>query len=94
MLWDELVREVPSEPNYRINLAVTNSNLGYVLVAQGRIKEAREEINRSSSLVEVLAASPLPQTTRALVDGLRDFLRNTEFGLLLGQGRCALPGAE
>ncbi len=46
VLWEALVREVPSEPDYRINLAVTRKNLGCMLIAQGRDKEAEEELNR------------------------------------------------
>jgi tetratricopeptide (TPR) repeat protein len=56
-LWESLVREVPSEPEYRINLMAAHLNLGSLLLSGRLLEEAREEFIRCSQQID----SPIPR---------------------------------
>jgi tetratricopeptide (TPR) repeat protein len=75
-LWEELVREVPSELNYQINLGATRTNLALSAGAQGRFAEAREQLTRSAAQWEALASGPLAASKRAIIDRNRDLVRS------------------
>ncbi len=75
-LWEELVREVPSEPEYRINLELTRTVLGFSASAQGRHAEGREQLMRSAGEWEAIASGPLPASKRAIVDRNRALIRS------------------
>jgi tetratricopeptide (TPR) repeat protein len=85
--WEALVEESPSDNDYRIGLATTRFKLGNVLIAQGRINEARVELKKCSALFDSLALVPLPKSKRTLVDGTHGFLRTSECSLLLQEGQ-------
>jgi len=102
-LWEELVREVPSELDYPINLQLTRTLLALSAGAQGRLAEAREPLTRSGVEWEALASGTLPAPKRAIVDLnrnlIRSALRSIEFALEFGQGQALwkandMTGAE
>jgi tetratricopeptide (TPR) repeat protein len=89
-LWEDLVRGVPSELDYRINLEATRTDLALTALAQGRLAEGREQLTRCASQWEALASVPLPASKRALVNQNHDLVRTSlapiEFALAMGQG--------
>jgi len=96
-LWEELVREVPSELDYQINLEATRTSLAIRAAAQFRFAEAREQLTRSAAQWEALASGPLPASKRAIIDRIRDSVRSVlshienvvslnEFAMSMSQG--------
>ena len=75
-LWEELVREAPSELDYQISLDATRSTLAFCAGAQGRFAEAREQLAPSSARWEALACGPLTASQRAILDPNRDWVRS------------------
>jgi hypothetical protein len=88
-LWEALVREVPSEVDYRINLEATRTNLALTALALGRLAESREELARCAAGWEALGSVPLPAAKRAGVNRNRDLVRN-----VLGTVESALGAAQ
>src|SRR5262249_927909 len=105
-LWEGLVREVPSEPDYQINLEATRTNLAFIALAGGRLAEAKDQLPPSappSAPIPSRPPPPPPAPKRARVDQNRDAVRTTlrsiEFTLGMVQGQALskagdLAGAE
>jgi serine/threonine protein kinase/tetratricopeptide (TPR) repeat protein len=101
--WEDLVREVPSELDYQINLEATRTNLAFIALARGRLAEGRDQLARSAARWEAIASGPLPASKRSLVnqnrDRVRTSLRSIGFTLGMVQGPALskagdLAGAE
>jgi tetratricopeptide (TPR) repeat protein len=76
-LWENLVREVPSELDYQINLEATRTDLALTALAQGRLAEGREQLNRCAAQWDALAASLLSESQQTLVQRNRGLVRDT-----------------
>jgi tetratricopeptide (TPR) repeat protein len=74
-LWEELTEGRPSPPLYRINLALTLNNLGWLRQQQGRVDEAEKYYARAVSLADALAGDPQADDEfRQTMEGAREAL--------------------
>jgi tetratricopeptide (TPR) repeat protein len=85
-LWETLVSEAPARVDYRIHLAATQLNLGNLLVAEGRLDEAENQIAAASRHIETVSARSLPMDQRARVNQIRVAAQSFECNRLMHEG--------
>jgi tetratricopeptide (TPR) repeat protein len=88
-LWEELTARPPVPSAYRVNLAMTLNDLGWLRLRQGRADEAEAYYARAVALADELAGDPQADAEfRKTLDGAREALaelRGDKAGKLLDE---------
>jgi tetratricopeptide (TPR) repeat protein len=74
-LWEELTAKPPVPSAYRVNLAMTLNNLGWLRHRQGRVDAAETYYARAVALADALAGDPrADEESKKALDGAREAL--------------------
>jgi tetratricopeptide (TPR) repeat protein len=80
-LWETLTNQPPAPPAYRVNLALTLNNLGWIRQRQARGDEAEKFYGRAVALADELANDPhLDEEAKQALDEARDVLSRLRRG--------------